>query len=402
MKWSDSGRPLAWVSVGAMAWNDVRAPAWNSGIPMATVRALADGALAHHSDRSVTSTDRTGESPALGIMSGTPLVSAIVPTYNRTRQTIAAIESVLAQTYPHVEVIVVDDGSTDGSGTVIERFVSEKANDSHRILFLSQPNQGASIARNTGIAAAQGDYIAFLDSDDVWAPEKLEWQLNAIEQFKNECSVCVTDARVVNDAGMDCGAFESHGRHYLNTIGMERDASRLLAQSFCGFWTSSFLVRTETIKQIGGFTPDLFFAEDRDLLFRLSLVTSIAYVNKPLIRTDRNPTPPGLAWRPWDRPEVQFRQQQLMLESWLRIDTPLPPDVRSTVKRALGALYSHEANWHLENSRYAEARRAVAKAVRYKTTPGTVVKFALTWLAPALARTIAPRTRPIGTGGHAS
>lgn len=324
-------------------------------------------------------------------MSDTPLVSAVIPTFNRTRQTIAAIESVLAQTYPHVEVIVVDDGSSDGSGTVIERFVSERANDSHRILFLSQPNQGANIARNTGIAAAQGEYIAFLDSDNVWLPEKLEWQLKAIEQFKEECGVCVTDARLVNDSGMDKGSFESAGRHYQQTIGIERSASRLLGQSFCGFWISSFLVRADTIRQIGGFNPEISFAEDRDLQFRLSLVTSIAYVNKPLIRADRTPTPPGLAWRPWDRPEVQFRQQQLMMESWLRIDTPLPPDVRGIVKRALGALHSQQANWHLEKKRYPEARQASSNAVKHKTAPGTIMKLALIWLAPALARSIAPK-----------
>ena len=335
-------------------------------------------------------------------MSDRSLVSVVIPTYNRTRQTIAAIESVLAQTYPHFEVIVVDDGSTDGSGEVVERFVSQKTNGCHRVLFLSQRNQGASVARNTGIAEAHGEYIAFLDSDDVWAPEKLEWQLKALEQFKDECCVCVTDARLINDSGMDMGSFEAHGRHYQQAIGIERSASKLIAQAFCGFWMSSLLVRADTIRKVGGFNPDISFVEDRDLHFRLSLVTSIAYVNKPLIRTDRTPTPPGLTCRPWDKQEVQFRQQQRMLESWLRIGAPLPPDVRSLVKRALGALHSHQANWHLENLRYPEARQAISKGVKYKATPARVIKFALTWLVPALARNIAPKTRPIGSGGHAS
>src|SRR5579862_254532 len=126
-----------------------------------------------------------------------PLVSVVIPTYNRSQQTIAAIESVLAQTYPYFETIVVDDGSTDGSGEVIQRFISQRANG-HQMRFLSQPNQGQSSARNTGIAKAQGEYIAFLDSDDVWIPEKLEWQVRAFEQLKNKCGVCFTDARLVN------------------------------------------------------------------------------------------------------------------------------------------------------------------------------------------------------------
>ena len=334
-------------------------------------------------------------------MNDTPLVSVVIPTYNRTRQTFAAIESVLAQTHPNIEVIVVDDGSKDDSGELVERYVNQKADAGHRVFFFSQRNQGASAARNAGIANAKGEYIAFLDSDDVWLPDKLEWQLKALEQFKDECAACVTDARLVNDSGMDCDSFEVQGLHYKQIIGIDLDATKSLAQSFC-FWISSLLARTDAIRQIGGFNSDISFVEDRDLQFRLSLVTRIAYVNKPLIRTDRTPSPPGSTCRPWDKKEVQFRQQQSMLEKWLTIGDPMPPEIRSLVKRVLGALYSHQANWHLENLRYSEARQAISNAVRYKTTPGTLVKFALAWLAPALARNVVPKTRPIGTGGHAS
>lgn len=331
-----------------------------------------------------------------------PLVSVVIPTYNRTQQTIAAIESVVAQTYPHFEIIVVDDGSTDGSGEVIQRFIGQRTNGSHRILFLRQFNQGASIARNAGIARAQGDYIAFLDSDDVWVPEKLEWQVRAFEQLNNECGACVTDARMVNSAGMDISSFQVNGRHYEQLMGIDRSATISIANSFCGFWISTLLVKADLIKQIGGLSPDISFVEDRDLHFRLSLYTSIAYVNKELIVTDRNPSPPGSTCRPWDKPEVQFRQQQRMLEKWLDMNGVLPPDVRITVQRSLGALHSHWANWCLENSLYPEARQAVSRAVKYKITPGTTVKFALTWLAPALARRITPKTRPIGADGHSS
>ena len=335
-------------------------------------------------------------------MSYRPFISVVIPTYNRAQQTIAAIESVLAQTYPNFEIIVVDDGSIDGSGEAIQRFISQRTNGCHQILFFSQPNQGASIARNTGIAKARGEYIAFLDSDDVWLPEKLEWQVQALEQLKDDCAVCFTDARLVNNAGLDVSSFRAHGRHYEQTIGIDRDAMKSLAESFSGFWVSSLLVRADLVRRIGGFSPDISFAEDRDLHFRLSLVTSIAYVNKQLIRTDRNPSPPGLTCRPWDKVEVQLRQQQYMLEKWLRMDAALPPDLRRTVERNLGALHSHWANWHLENGRYDEACQAVSRAVKYKITLGTTVKWALTWLAPALARRITPKTRPVGTGGHAS
>ena len=335
-------------------------------------------------------------------MTSKPFISVVIPTYNRAQQTIAAIESVLGQTYPDFEVIVVDDGSTDDAGKAIQRFIDRRTNSFHQILFCSQRNQGASIARNTGISTARGEYIAFLDSDDVWLPEKLEWQVRAIEQFGDDCGACFTDARLVNSSGLDISSFQVHGRHYEQTVGMDRSATMSLANSFSGFWVSSLVVRADLIRQIGGFSSDISFVEDRDLHFRLSLITSIAYVNKQLIRADRDPSPPGSTLRPWDKAEVQFAQQQRMLEKWLTMGAIMPPDVRRTVKWNLGALHSHWANWYLEKARYHEARQAVSRAVKYKLTLGTTVKWVLTWVAPALARKITPKTRPIGTGGHAS
>ena len=335
-------------------------------------------------------------------MSCKPLVSVVIPTYNRTRQTTAAIESVLAQTYPNLEILVVDDGSRDGSDEVIQRFIRERMDSRHEILFFSQPNQGASAARNTGISKARGEYIAFLDSDDSWEPEKLEFQMQALEQFRNECGVCFTDARLVNNSGMDISSFQLHGRNYKQLMGIDRDAVNSFATSFSGFWVSSLLVRADIARQIGGFSQDISFVEDRDFHFRLALVTSVAYVNKQLIRTDRSPSPPGSAIRPWDKAEVQFQQQQHMLEKWLSMNETLPPNLRRTIKRSLGALHSHWTNWYLENGRYEEARLAASKAVKYKIALGTTVKWAVTWLAPGFARKITPKTRPIGTGGHAS
>jgi glycosyltransferase involved in cell wall biosynthesis len=335
-------------------------------------------------------------------MSSQPLVSVVIPTFNRAKQTIAAMESVLAQTYPNVEIVVVDDGSTDGSNLNIQRYIDQTANEGHQVLFVRQPNQGASIARNTGILKARGEYIAFLDSDDCWVAEKLEYQMQALERFKDECNVCFTDARLVNNSGLDISSFEAHKRNYHQVMGVDREASKSLAGSFSGFWVSSLLVRADTARQIGGFSPDISFVEDRDFHFRLSLVTGVAYVNKQLIRTDRTPSPAGSNLRPWDKVEVQFRQQEHMLKKWLRMAPPLPPELRKIVERTLGALYSHWANWYLENGRYEEAREAISHAVEHKVALGTTVKWALTWLAPALARKVAPKTRALGTGGHAS
>src|ERR1700753_1936926 len=104
-------------------------------------------------------------------MAPMPLVSVVIPTYNRAGLIATAIESVFAQTYPNLEIIVVDDGSVDGTADVfrdLDQASSSSWGKVPRIRYLYQKNMGQSCARNTGIAAAQGDWIAFLDSDDYW------------------------------------------------------------------------------------------------------------------------------------------------------------------------------------------------------------------------------------------
>ncbi|MGC2639232.1 MAG: glycosyltransferase family 2 protein [Acidobacteriaceae bacterium] len=330
-----------------------------------------------------------------------PLVSVVIPTYKRTQQTIDAVESVFAQTAADLEVIVVDDGSPDGSGDILETLFRQRAEFAGRLFLHRQQNQGASVARNTGAAHARGEYLAFLDSDDLWHPEKLERQLFAFAQLGPACGACFTDARLTSQSGMDSASFRDHGRGYQDLFGIDPTVAVSLARSFSGFWISTLLVRTERFRQIGGFASDISFAEDRDLHFRLALITSVGYVNQQLVEIDRTPTPKGTNQRLWDSHEVQFRQQQRMFEHWLAMDS-LPPDIRRTVQQSLGDLLSSQTNWHLEHRRYPEAREAAKLAVRYRARPGTVVKFALTWLLPPLARSVAPRTRPIGTGGHAS
>ncbi|NOY98886.1 MAG: glycosyltransferase family 2 protein [Chloroflexi bacterium] len=107
----------------------------------------------------------------MGHLSDSPLVSVIMPVFNGEKYLCEAIESIVSQTYHHLEVIVVDDGSTDGSSDIVESF--------HQVQYLFQDNAGHAAARNRGIRAAKGEYIAFLDADDLWMPEKLTLQMAA-------------------------------------------------------------------------------------------------------------------------------------------------------------------------------------------------------------------------------
>src|SRR6056297_1399486 len=110
-----------------------------------------------------------------------PTVSVIVPTYNRADSLPRTIDSVLAQTHDDLELVVVDDASTDDTETVVERYEDD------RVTYLEHAtNRGGSAARNTGIRASDGDYVAFLDSDDEWHPEKLERQVRELESRSEE------------------------------------------------------------------------------------------------------------------------------------------------------------------------------------------------------------------------
>ena len=124
------------------------------------------------------------------------LVSVIVPTYNRAYCLTATLDSVLNQTHQHVEIVLIDDGSTDDTVELI----AQKYGDEPRVRYIYQPNAGVVAARNHGLRIAQGDFIALLDSDDLWHPWKLEAQL-AVMQARPEVGMVWTDMEAVNEAG---------------------------------------------------------------------------------------------------------------------------------------------------------------------------------------------------------
>jgi len=324
-------------------------------------------------------------------MSRAPLISVVVPTYNRFEPTSTAIESVLSQTYANREIVVVDDGSCDGSGEEVRRFVEEQARAGENIRYVRQENRGPSAARNTGIAQARGEYIAFLDSDDVWAAEKLDHQIRALDQFRGKASACITDARQVDDAGSEVSSFQRFEHHYQGETGIASNAEERLAGTFCGFWVSTLLATAEVVRRIGGFDTEIGFAEDQDFFFRLSRSTPLVYVNQQLIRTDRSATPRGSGCRPWDKKEVQLRGQERMYGKWLAAGDDLRPEVRRTVQHSLRSVHSGWTNWYLEKQQYGEARRSVSRALHYEAEPRMLLKWVLVWVAPAFSRRLFAR-----------
>ena len=346
----------------------------------------------------------TADSPAglcgaSSLIDKKPLISVIIPTFNRAELVVAAIASILAQSYPRLEVIVVDDGSTDGTADAIRSFTrdsSSRSSNAPDIHYLYQPNMGQSHARNTGIAAARGDWIAFVDSDDHWLPDKIDLQFRALEQFKNECGACICDAHLVNKSNnMDTSAFRLGGKRYRKFMGILSNSTADLASSVDGWWIQALVIRSDLAKQIGGFDADLHFMEDRDFLFRLSLVTSFCYINLPLAVIDRTSTAtdPKARVRAWDSIEFRLGAQQRMYEKWLNLDGDFPLSVRTTIVQKLRAVHSAWANLYLQLEQFDLARKAVATAISYELTPGLAVKSMLTRIAPRIAKKIASTMR---------
>ena len=327
-------------------------------------------------------------------MSKEPLVSVVIPTFNRAGQVLAALKSVLAQTYREFEVIVVDDGSADDTACVLRPFLSTEDGQANQVRYIFQPNQGQSAARNRGVEAARGEWIAFLDSDDVWFPEKLELQMRAIEQFAGKSWACITDARFVDDLGMDTTVFRRGEKYYTDMIGLDHGTVESLVRIRDPFCVSTLLVHAGVAKQVGWFEPDIKYAEDHDFLLRLSLVTSFCYVNKVLCLIDQSSSSPEEAGcRPWNRIEVRLQGWQSILEKWLTMKPKLPAGARKTVIHNLRCVHSSWANWHLEHERYDEARDAVRMAIEYELTAGLLIKWALTRVAPGVASMVAPKMR---------
>lgn len=205
-----------------------------------------------------------------------PLVSVIIPTFNRASTLKRTVDSALAQTHSPLEVIVVDDGSTDGTETVIRSY-------GERIRGIAQPNGGPSAARNTGAAAAQGEWLAFLDSDDVWKPEKIARQVDLVSRAGVRIDCCMCNAAIIDENGVHgATTFGASGVSGDLTEGYWLNPAALIATRFILF-NQVALIRSQAFRDAGGFKPELRLLEDHDLALRLSVGGPWAFIADPLV-----------------------------------------------------------------------------------------------------------------------
>lgn len=196
-----------------------------------------------------------------------PLVSVIIPTHNRVNLLKRAIQSVLDQSYRNLEIIIVDDVSKDNIRKVVDEF-----NDSRIRYIRHDSNRGGSAARNTGIRAASGEYVAFLDDDDEWAPQKTEEQLKLLNQY--DAVVC--SYSMDSDRGKSVASFPKAEIVDLNEL---RCGFRL------GGSASALMARMDVLKDIR-FDESLPKCQDWDLYIQIAHKYRIGYLDKPLFRYD--------------------------------------------------------------------------------------------------------------------
>ncbi len=194
-----------------------------------------------------------------------PDVSVIVPTYNRRAMVREAVASVLAQRDAHFELIVVDDGSTDGT--------SEMLSGLSRVTVERTERRGPAAARNHGVALARAPLIAFLDSDDLWAPDKLVRQLAFMREFP-DCAISQTDEVWIRD-----GRRVNPGLRHLKRAG----DIFLDSLQTCLISPSAVILKTDLFRALGGFDEDLAAAEDYDLWLHILVDHEAGLLDEPLV-----------------------------------------------------------------------------------------------------------------------
>lgn len=256
-------------------------------------------------------------------------VSVVIPTYNRAHVVGEAVKSALDQSAPAEEIIVVDDGSTDGTKEALASF-------GEQIVVLKQANQGAAAARNTGAARAVGDWIAFLDSDDLWIPDRLAALLRDAASNDMEPVAHVGNVRFVGP-GYDQDYFSLRRFDYPQGAAVRVD--RPIDFPISSFFLQAAAVRRHAFLAAGGFDASLRVHEDADLFCRLALAGPWLITGDVLAQVRRNEMDAiALSNDRLDRPATYRRDRVAMLEKLS--NAPLLSDERIFVQRNLsGALY---------------------------------------------------------------
>lgn len=300
-------------------------------------------------------------------MSRNPILSVVIPLYNKEAEIDRALHSISAQTFDDFEVIVVDDGSTDRGPEIVREWQDV------RIRLLSQNNAGVSAARNRGITEARSGLIAFLDADDEWSPEFLETIITLRRCFPH-CSVYAT-GYTFRYAGRPGRPAILRGFSGDLQGGILADYFTIACRSDPPLWTSAVVVTKSALLEVSGFPVGIIDGEDLLLWARLAVRFSIAYC----------PTPLAFFWAPvaiTDRPPRHPQVPDQVAEGLHILRKSSPPERVISLDGYVGLWHRMRGVTYLKMNRGARAREEFRSAVRYETLSSRLVIYWLLSLLP--------------------
>lgn len=287
-----------------------------------------------------------------------PKVSVIIPVYNGEKYISLAIDSVFNQTYKNIEIIVVDDGSTDRTAEIIQSYQQKNELSGRvKLIYIYQQNQGCAAARNHGIANSNGEYIAFLDYDDLWLPEKIDLQVKYMLDHSEIGMVHSNNWAIDGDGNIISGTNRPKGAQgkCFKEIFIQNSISVL-----------TVVIRKKCIEKIGFFDESLRYVEDRDLWLRLAREFPIGYIDQKLgfYRLHSSNMTTNIIQHLKYREKMFDKILKMYPDAWHTVG-------ESNVKKCIfDNAHAIAANCIWLNKNYSEARKYYWKAVKiYPSRP---------------------------------
>lgn len=305
------------------------------------------------------------------------MISVIIPLYNKQSQIHATLESVLRQSYADYEIVVVDDGSTDGSVAIVESF------NEARLRLIRQENGGVSAARNRGICEARGEYVAFLDADDLWEPDFLKTMQNLAERYPN-CSVYACNYDFV----LPDGTHTPTTIRRLPFTGEHGILSNYFEVASCShppLWTSALMVKKEAIRNIDGFPEGISSGEDLLTWAKLAACNSIAYTSRvyasyQLETSSRGKEPSDLC-KPRDYVSTELE----------KLATAASPEKKTSILKYAAFWSKMRARINLQLGHRCAARRCALRSLSLSFNAKSIVLIILSFLPISITKKIFSR-----------